>query len=431
MQRIEDEITDNVLLQEENIVKQIENLKVQSAFPAELRMDILKLLLTQQPNVWPSLIESEYIRIMLTHDVNHAIDCVTLWEDKNLSAEVTANIIKFFEPIIIKGGEINFFQHSYYSFCLSALLSGIKEQDFETEYTKQIHTMVHFVVHPGGEWNIKTEFENTKYSIYICHVSNNGLTTIELINQMSAFRLNNQSPFYSIRLAAVACQEHPSFDGVEKMEIDGVIRPPRSLETLKHDIIHAAHIKRHYQKDPIDFAKRFSIVGQTYEKLSADIDLKGNIELKNKVEVTWFLFQHELTTSIFVDGIPEKLPRKHKTIHGEYASWPQIFMRFGVKIGYTPEIFKNEVKVELGMFKSLKLLGDMPENANDHEIVKWMMAASNEGYAYLSKFADFYNVPNPNLWLVSTFKREVLGSGNAQINDEERKEELQFKSPGK
>ncbi|VEB38878.1 Uncharacterised protein [Legionella sainthelensi] len=315
----------------------------------------------------------------------------------------------FFDNLELKE-TMSFAEHAYYCFCLSAFISGIEPEQLDMEYRKQLKTMVYGVVHPLGDWSIKTELENQDYSKFICHVSMSGLVKIEDINQMTSFRVDEQLPFCGIRVLAVACGEHVSFDGVKTMNVDGVTRETRSLEVLKHDLIHAGFLKRHYQKDVTDFWQRFTRVGLLFEQIYNDQKLQENSLLKNKVEAALFFFLHEHTTSIYVDGIPEKLPRKHLRVGNKYAMESQILLRAATKTHLTPTLFINEVEVELSILRSLKIIDLSDEEINlynEHELVVMMMDALQEGYQYLSQYNAFYNKAHPKHWPLQFIQREV------------------------
>ncbi|WP_253264814.1 hypothetical protein [Legionella longbeachae] len=139
--------------------------------------------------------------------------------------------------------------------------------------------------------------------------------------------------------------------------------------------------------------------------------LQKRVELfKNKVEAALFFFLHEHTTSIYVDGIPEKLPRKHLRIGNTYAMETQILLRAVTKMHLIPTLFINEVEVELSILKSLKIIDLSNEEINllnKHELVVMMMEALQEGYEYLSQYHTFYNDDHPKHWPHQFIEREI------------------------
>ncbi|KTD63674.1 hypothetical protein Lsan_1107 [Legionella santicrucis] len=379
-------------------------------FPLQKRVELFKSLMKEHPNLRPELIPSKSVRQMFDHDLAYAKHALIQWETYiERSQKAQKNINTFFDNLKLKE-TMSFAEHAYYCFCLSAFITGIEPEQLELEYKKQLKTMVYGVVHPLGDWSIKTELENQDYSKFISHVSMSGLVKIQDINQMTSFRLDEQSPFFGIRVLAIACGEHVSFDGVKTMNVDGATRETRSLEVLKHDLIHAGFLKRHYQKDVTDFWQRFTRVGLLFEQIYNDQKLQDNPLLKNKVEAVLFFFLHEHTTSIYVDGIPEKLPRKHLRIGNKYAMESQILLRAATKTHLIPTLFINEVEVELSILRSLKIINLSDEeinSLNEHELVVMMMDALQEGYQYLSQYADFYNNTNPKHWPLQFIQREV------------------------
>ncbi|WP_258957604.1 hypothetical protein [Legionella sainthelensi] len=379
-------------------------------FPLQKRVALFKNLMKEHPDIRPEVISSKSVRQMFDHDLAYVKQALTQWETyTERSQNARKNINAFFDNLELKE-TMSFAEHAYYCFCLSAFISGIEPEQLDMEYRKQLKTMVYGVVHPLGDWSIKTELENQDYSKFICHVSMSGLVKIEDINQMTSFRVDEQLPFCGIRVLAVACGEHVSFDGVKTMNVDGVTRETRSLEVLKHDLIHAGFLKRHYQKDVTDFWQRFTRVGLLFEQIYNDQKLQENSLLKNKVEAALFFFLHEHTTSIYVDGIPEKLPRKHLRVGNKYAMESQILLRAATKTHLTPTLFINEVEVELSILRSLKIIDLSDEEINlynEHELVVMMMDALQEGYQYLSQYNAFYNKAHPKHWPLQFIQREV------------------------
>ncbi len=399
-----DEITPEI------IEKKIAELASKSRpFPVEMRIRVFTSLLQLTPNN-PESVATTVVRRMFDYDLLFVQEVLKNWQlYRDRAKQALANIAQFFATIELKD-VISFQEHAYYCFCIAALVSGVEIKDLEKEYKKPIKTMVTGVVHPIGEWSIHSELTQQNYAKYICHVSKTGLVSIKDINKMSNFRVNKQAQFSGIRMLAIACDEEVEFDGVKEMKVDGVKRETRCLEILKHDFIHAGFLKRHYQRDAADYWRRFQQVGEIYEQICEDAKLVEKPELQKMVEVAWFFWFHELTTSIYVDGIPETFPQKHVRAHNEFASEPQILLRLAAKFKVFPALFRNEVDVEADMFKSLRI--ELEGNKADsgftpHKRVKEMMSCLDLGYEYLDQqFAKNYNLKKTKSWMAALLQRE-------------------------
>ena len=176
------------------------------------------------------------------------------------------------------------------------------------------------------------------------------------------------------------------------MGFDGIVDcGARAL--LKHDFIHAGFMKYALKANPKLYWELLEKVGVIGEKIKSDERLKTDPRLKAQVEGAFFMWTHELTTSIFVDGWPRSLPRQHWYLGGSYASRPQIFLRIAAKIGFIPPLFKNEIDVEAGMLQSLGLdmKGVDNPHISPHDKIKEVMNTLHPGYEYLADtFKDFY-----------------------------------------
>jgi hypothetical protein len=109
------------------------------------------------------------------------------------------------------------------------------------------------------------------------------------------------------------------------------------------------------------------------------------------------MWTHELTTSVFVDGFPRKLPSPSHLYGGLYSSLPQKILRLTTKFCITPSVFSKEVSNEASILESL---GISLENGNGklvcdredgHEKIKSIMNILDIGYKYLyDNFNDYY-----------------------------------------
>ncbi|WP_131778084.1 hypothetical protein [Legionella bozemanae] len=386
------------------IEERLENIIAKKvAVSAQLRFDLFKLLVAEDA-VFPEKIHLKIIRRIFDHDLQFAKTIISGWENKERANSILRNIETHFSQVNLPE-EMNFFEHSYYCYILSAIMSGIALESLEKEYQKQINTMVYGVVHPYGEWTIKTEFENQNYSKFICHVSKTGLSTIQQLNDMTVFRVNSNADFIGLRMLALPCHEHPEFDGVKEMVVDGKKQAVQALQVLIHDLIHAAFLRRHLEKDPVDFRQRFNTMGVLFERVKNDSGLQKNKQLNNLVTLALYFNFHEFTTSIFVDGIPHTLPRRHFRAHGKYANEPQLTLRLAEKLHLHTGLFQREVDVETSAFKAVGI--ELDETKSSHQRVIEMMDALDPAFQYLvENYAEFYNVKSQN-WAFALFKRET------------------------
>lgn len=372
------------------------------------RVDLVKMMLLQDA-LHPERVESELIRVLWDYDLNYAKQCLLHWDEKKELADLALSSIDTFFSSIQMPLELSFQQHAYYAFCLSALMSGVKPDCLENEYKKPLKTMVYGVVSPTENWSIKSELEQQLNPIlYVAHISKTGLIKIEDINDMTTFRLNENSPFYGVRMFAVSCGARQSFDGVYEMDVDGIKRDVRSLEVLKHDFIHAGFLRRHHEKNSDDFLDRFRLLGLMYEFIQDDETLLKDEVLLKKVQLAWFFFTHEFTTSVFLDGIPNKLPKMHLRSGGSYALQPQLYLQLASKLRIVSDLFKNEVEVEKDFFSSLKLDLKLKPDDSDSVVISKINKALHPGYEYLDdRFCKFFDRESSSkTWLGGTLERE-------------------------
>jgi hypothetical protein len=354
---------------------------------SDLRLDVFKYLMYRDA-VHPEKVCSPYVREFFNIDLDVMKRNLEQWKNKSdLAQKALANIDAFLECREIPG-EISFRDHAYYFFCLAAIISGIDPNDVDEEYNKQMHTMVKGVVHPSGEWTPRSEIENQDYAKFIFHVSKTGLASVNKVNEMNSLRLNANSPFCAIRLVAVACAETVGFDGIEDCG---------ALAVLIHDFIHAGFMKYAFHTNQERFIECLEKLGVMHEEIQRDPDLPQESILKKQVEAAFFMWTHELTTSIFVHGWPRRLPKSQPLLGGTYASAPQILLRWGAKFNLLPQIFAKEIETEMNILSSLglELQGLTDSSMSEHDKIKEVMDHLNCGYAYLhTKFGEYYGHQN-------------------------------------
>ena len=214
---------------------------------------------------------------------------------------------------------MSFQQHAHLCYCLSALISGTEIKDLDEVCDTQLHTMVRGVIHPEGKWTPNTVLEKQRHAKFIFHISKTGLTSIPQINY-SIFRRNESedSPFISVQIGAVACDESPELDSVKDCG---------SRRALEHDFIHAGFALYAFEENPEKYWDRLKKVGLMAEHIRNDPELVEGSTLWRQVHAAFFMWRHELTTSIFVAGWPRGLPEKHWFLHNSYGNAPQILLR--------------------------------------------------------------------------------------------------------
>lgn len=394
--RTESPLTEKTLLQKlEEIRKHEGSIPV----PADLRIDLFKTLLVVNPKL-PERVPSKILREIYDLDlqfIRYALR--NEWKTKTEEAEKALKNIYVFLSTNAPSEEMTFFEHSYYCFCFSSLMSGIEVCDLEKEYDTQMHTMLKGVVHPIGKWTPKTELEDQKYAKYICDVSSTGLASIPSMNHLASFRVNQESPFCGVRLMAVACAENVGFDGIEDSG---------SLKVFKHDFIHAGFLKYAMQTNPKRFWDCMEKIGVMIESINADPNIPEGSLLRAQVEGAFFMWTHELTTSVFVHGWPRRFPKKQILLGGQYASVPQMLLRWSAKFKIIPGIFAKEINNEAEMLQSLGIeMQGLKDDSkmSDHGRVKEIMRHLSPGYEYLDKnFGRLYGHQNS---LVALFKRWI------------------------
>jgi len=355
------------------------------AIPAELRLDVFKSLLKDEPEK-PELVPSKIVRAFFDFDLSFVKQSLQGWKIKTVQAQkALKNIQDFFAPRCISE-EMSFKEHAYYCFCLSAFMSGINPEDLDREFDRELHTMVKGVIHPKqdkwNKWTLKNVVEDQSYAKFIFHVSGSGLARIQLLNYMASFRLEERSKFCAVRLVAVPCAEEVGFDGIEDCG---------SIKVLIHDFIHAGFMKYAYETDPERYWEGLEKIGLMLEYIRQD--LADGSQLRNQVEAAFFMWSHELTTSVFVDGWPRSLPEPKWYYGGLYTSGPQILLRITSKINFIPELFAKEIENEEKLLQSLgmEIKGLEDDKMSEHEKVKEIMSLLDPGYKYLADhFKDFY-----------------------------------------
>lgn len=370
----------------ENLVEILRCIKnKRNIVPIDVRLMIFKTKIKENKER-PEKIKSIIVRELLETDIQYIKKTIeNKWKvDGN---DVLEKIDKYINEENI-GEEIDFQQHSYYCYHISGLLSGLSIDEVRKRYDTQLKTMVKGVVHPHGKWTPKTEIENQTYAKYICHVSMTGLVSIKKVNETTALKIEEE--YMGIRILGVACAEKVGFDGIEDCG---------SVKVLEHDIIHSGFMKRSLQVNESLYWKKLAQIGYIYEKIQTDTQLSQNETLKSQVEAAFFMFTHELTTSVFVNGLPLSLPRKHLTLRNKYSNSPQCILKWASKLHIIPNLFVKEIETEQYMLNSLGLniLGLNNQNMSDNDKVKEIIDHLHHGYEYLNyNFKDFYN---ESIWL--------------------------------
>jgi hypothetical protein len=370
---------------ETDIQIQLDELKKKKfAVPADLRLELFKHLMKTIPQT-TERVPSKIVRMIFDYDLDYIISALQKWQTKPEQAKKALEKIEEFLKLQQLPDEMSFQEHAYYCFCLSALMSGTDLKDLDKEYDAQLHTMVRGVIHPEGKWSVKSVLEDQRYAKFIFHVSKKGLSTIPQNNYMTSFRIDENSSFCSVRLVAVACDETVEFDGIEDCG---------SLKVLKHDFIHAGFLKYQFDTKPERYRDCLMKVGIMGEYIRNDPELKANKQLMQQVEAAFFMWNHELTTSIFVDGWPRHLPRRHYLLDGIYASTPQILLRAATKSSLSiPKLFAKEIECEEMILRSVgcTINGLDDPSMSDHDKVKEIMSQLHPGYQYLYEhFNDIY-----------------------------------------
>lgn len=389
----------DVMMQE--VREQLIELKANNEpVPAELRFKLLKYVL-KLDRKHPEDVRTDILKEIFLHDKAFFINRVQGWKDKiDERDQALRNIEEFFGDLVIPK-KISFKQHAYYCFCLSAFASGKSIDELPEAYDKQLHTMVTGTIHPGDlpadseyaigdedeKWSIKSEVENQFYAKYVFHVSGNGLAEVETLNQMTAFEIDEEDEeagYCCARLIAVPSDEDVGFDGIRA----------KSLKVLKHDFIHSGFLKYAITHDPKRFFECLEKMAKINRGIQRDPELAANTVLKGEVQAGYFMWTHELTTSMFVHGWPRRLPKPHRVLGGQFASAPQMILRAAAKLNMIPELYKNEIVNEAGVLQSMGVdMQCLKEDAEmtDHEKVKEVMAHLDNGYRYLNeKFGELY-----------------------------------------
>lgn len=351
-----------------------------AAFPADFRMELFKHILKSNPET-PEAEPSKIIRMMFDFDVEYMQNSLKKWKTKTEEAQKALSKIQEYIAGQTLPEEMTFQQHAHLCYCLSALMSGTEIKDLDEVCDTQLHTMVKGVIHPEGKWTPRTVLEKQRHAKFIFHISKTGLTSIPQINY-SIFRRNESedSPFISVQIGAVACDESPEFDGVKDCG---------SRRALEHDFIHAGFALYAFEENPEKYWDRLKKVGMMAEHIRNDPELVEGSLLWKQVHAAFFMWRHELTTSIFVAGWPRGLPEKHWFLHYSYGSAPQILLRALTKfpIPLIPKLFSNEIETEQLLLKSVGcgLNGLNDSKMSDHGKVKEIMDTLNPGYEYLDK----------------------------------------------
>lgn len=281
-------------------IDELKNKKI--AFPADFRMELFKHTLKTNPKT-PETESSKLIRMMFDFDAEYIQNSLKNWKTKTEEAQIAIKKVQEFLAKQTLPEEMSFQQHAHLCYCLAALMSGTEIKDLDKVYDTQLHTMVRGVVHPERKWTPKTLLEDQRYAKFIFHVSKTGLTSIPQINN-SIFRLNESadSPFISVHFGAVACNESPEFDGVKDCG---------ARRALEHDFIHDGFALYAYEENPEKYWDRLQKIGMMAEHISNDPELVEGSRLWQQVHAAFFMWHHELTTSVFVAGWPRGLPEKH------------------------------------------------------------------------------------------------------------------------
>lgn len=368
--------------------------------PADLRFKILKYVLKLDRQN-PEDVRTEILKEIFLHDQAYFISKIQGWHEKiDERDQALSNIGLFFGQLLIPN-KISFKQHAYYCFCLSAFASGKTIDEIPEAYDKQLHTMVMGTIHPGSlpadseyalgdedeKWSIKSEVENQFYAKYVFHVSGNGLADVETLNEMTAFEIDetdDSAGYCCARLIAVPCDEDVGFDGIKS----------KSLKVLKHDFIHSGFLKYAITHDRNRYFECLEKMAKISRGIQRDPELAANPVLKGEVQAAYFMWTHELTTSMFVHGWPRRLPKQHTVLGGQFASAPQMILRLAAKLNMIPELYKNEIVNEAGVLQSVGVEMQTLQSDNemtDHDKIKEVMGHLDNGYRYLhEKFGELY-----------------------------------------
>ncbi len=358
-----------------DVIEKVAALTHEQEVPAEVRFDLLMACMRKDPE-HAELVPSRALRRIVDHDLAYMRNRLqTTWKNQERAQAYLERIDSFVADHPL-ARTITFQQHAQLFFFLSAIISGIEQNSLQEAYEKQIKTMVSITVHPLGEWSVCTELENQDYAKYFFHVSGDGLAAARLLNKATACRAALDQKYQAVRLIGVPCDEVCGFDGVEDTG---------SVAVVWHDFIHTGFLKRTFMQNPEKHVESIQKVGRIWDKAMSDQTLICNTQLECRVQAAWFMWGHELTTSPFVDGWPRQLPKAKWYLGGIHASRPQILLRIGAKIGYIPELFKNEIKTEQGLLThlGLKIKGPTDPSMSAHEQTREIMQELSPGYEYL------------------------------------------------
>lgn len=360
-------------------------------FVPEKRIEIMEFIMKSTHNNLEH-IKLVSIKLMFDYDLAYMKNIVSNWKNKNRANAIIININNFIDCQIdfqIYHEKMSFYEHAVFFAKLAILISTISTNtneiskiDLDTKYDHKIKTIVKHVIHPLGHWSVKNELENQYYAKFIFHISKTGLLRVQTMNKTCCMRISCNNKFIPIRLIAVPCDEIVGYDGIENSG---------AYKVLTHDLIHAGFLRYHYDRDRNDFMDKVEKIGVIYETYMSD----NNIDKKTKniIQASFFMWTHELTTSVFVDGFPEKIPTPSMLYNGLSGSLPQKLLRLTAKFGIIPSTFSKEINIEASLLESLGIaIGETNViDQNEHEKIKEIMNILDIGYKYLyNNFNDYY-----------------------------------------
>jgi hypothetical protein len=369
-------------------------------FSENIRLNLFIAYIYVDPDS-PEKVKSHLLRDIFVYDLFYFKRTVAGWGDeKAASVKALENIEAFFDKVDFEQ-PMSFQQHAYYCFCLSAFASGVTLDNLDTAYDRQLKPMVIGTIHPKGKWSIKEEINNQYYCKYLYHVSESGLVDILTVNRSVAFcvQIDNLDRYYTIGFIAAACGKNLEFDGIKTRVAEDAEDAEgdkcTSLCVQRHDYIHRGFAKYAVLNDPNHYYDCIRKLAEINKKIEEDNELYRDKTKFGEVQAAFFMWTHELTTSMFVHGWGRRLPKTHLTLHGEYASAPQMLLRFAAKINFIPKLFSNEIRNEVSVLQSLGVDCNIGEDMTPHEQIKKVMHHLSSGYQYLNeKFSDLYGHQN-------------------------------------
>lgn len=365
-----------IIYKMENFKESLQSIDTESPCSLNIKLNYLEHLYKINENQ-PEKIKTDIINFFFDIDSKFILQVLSKeWINKKSLAENYIKEITEYLEKYVKNNEMSFEEYNIHCYYLSGFISGLSKEEIDIRIDKQLKTMVKGVICPSGIWTPKHEIENQFYAKYIFQVSKSGFQTIDNLNKCTSYEINGK--FVPIRIIGLACSEVVSYDGIYDCG---------SLEFLEHDFIHSGFVRVSYECDKELHFKKLNQIGTMHKHYNEE--LKNNKLLLTQVKLAFFMFTHELTTSIFVTGWPLKLPRKHLTIGLKYSSKPQILLKYATKIKYVPSIFKNEVEHEYELIKYLKL--EKEDNLNEDKKIDLILKHLDKGYEYLNNTFTNYN----------------------------------------